>query len=84
MWMMHGYPYYYRMGPRFDFFGIIFVFFFILFIVWLISRIFHRDTATENEKELTEEETALQILKKRYARGEITKRQFLEIKKDIG
>jgi len=36
-----------------------------------------------NDSELPEQESALEILKKRYARGEITKRQYLEMKKDI-
>jgi uncharacterized membrane protein len=38
-----------------------------------------------DDKEVSHgEETALQILKKRYAKGELTKREFLEMKRDIG
>ena len=76
MYMM--YPHYYQRG--FSGFGL-FPFFLILGVVLLIWAIAAR--RSDNE-EIPEEETALQILKKRYARGEITKREFLDMKKDIG
>ena len=46
-------------------------------IVVLIIFLF-RNTNTPSQKE-----TPLEILKKRYAKGEITKEQFEEIKKNI-
>src|SRR3989338_1242413 len=47
----------------------------IFLIVWIVYRFGIKKTASE---------TPLNILKKRFAEGEITKKQFEEIKKDIG
>lgn len=77
--MMH--PYYYSRG--FSLFGL-FPFFLILGVILLLWAIAaHKNDDVSDEEEITEDETALEILKKRYAKGEITKRQYLEMKKDI-
>jgi putative membrane protein len=56
-----------------------FVFAAILFVsVWLLARFVYTGTRT-NEKE----KTVLNILNERYARGEISKEEYLNIKKDI-
>ena len=80
MYMM--YPHYY-MGGFFGF-GIL-PFLILLGVIFLIWAIFaHRDTTDGGEnEEVTDEDSALEILKKRYAKGEITKREFEQMKKDI-
>ncbi|MBC8387237.1 MAG: SHOCT domain-containing protein [Actinobacteria bacterium] len=49
----------------------------ILLIVWLIRR------ASYPYEDLKKTKGAIEILKERYARGEISKQEFEEIKKDI-
>lgn len=51
----------------------------ILGIVYLLKLV---SGGTKSEKQ-EEEDTALDILKKRYARGDISKEEFEEKKKDI-
>lgn len=85
MWGYYGHMYVMR-SPGFSWFGL-FPFFLILGVILLIWAIAaHRsndDEVSDNEGKLEGEETALDILKKRYAKGDITKRQYLEMKKDI-
>lgn len=50
----------------------------IAIIVWLIV-----DRSNKNRQNLLQQETALDILKKRYAKGEITKEQFEQMKNDL-
>jgi putative membrane protein len=50
----------------------------ILMIVWLVKRASYTGYPQEKEGK------ALDILKERYARGEITKKEYENIKKDIG
>ena len=49
----------------------------ILLIVWLIKRVIHSGTEGKTGN------NALDILKERYAKGEITKDQYESIKKDL-
>ena len=67
------------------FFGGIFWLIIIGLIIWLIingsKRSHYRyDLPPQNQ---TPHETPMEILKKRYARGEITKEEFDQMKKDI-
>ncbi len=57
-----------------------FIFAGILFItVWIIARFVYPGTRTREG----DEESALNILKERYARGEIGREEYLEKKKTI-
>ncbi len=82
MWMTHGYRYW---GfPGLDLFGIVLFVFFVMVCIWMIKSVIEpHDDSTEMDEPTGREETALELLKKRYAKGELTKRQFMEMKKDI-
>lgn len=53
---------------------------FVAGVVWLVSYVARSGTGPAARQE----ETPLDILKKRYARGEINKQEFEEKKKDLG
>ncbi len=55
---------------------------FVIFIIFIIARIFSRHEYKINGKNPTDK-TPLDILKERYAKGEIDKKQFEEMKKDV-
>lgn len=52
----------------------------IVLIVWAVSNSNHK---RGHHDILTDLETPIEILKKRYAKGEITKEQFDQMKKDL-
>lgn len=75
--MMGGWGYPYGMGWGFMFVGMLIPLVFIILVVagaylWLTSR-----------KEPAESEKAIAILNERYAKGEITKEQYLEMKENL-
>ena len=79
---MWGYSHMYVMrSPGFAWTGLIPFLFIVgvILLIWAIAR-HHSD----NEETPEEDGSALDILKKRYAKGDITKKEFLEMKKDIG
>jgi putative membrane protein len=71
--MMDGYG----MGYGFGIFGLIFLILVIIGLVLLIKYLWESGGAKR------EQESALEILKKRYARGDISKEEFEEKKKDM-
>jgi len=90
-----GFPFFFArnsMGPWHSWGGGMFVFPFIMLIVMLfvVYMIFGRgnfrppwQNGSRHSDPNQSFETALDILKKRYANGEITKEQFEQMKKDI-
>jgi putative membrane protein len=74
--MWHGY--YYAGGWPMFLGGLLFFGSIIALIVWTVHRITdRRDSGTYHAK------TPLDHLKERYARGEITKEEFEQIKRDL-
>ncbi|MBI5566104.1 MAG: SHOCT domain-containing protein [Chloroflexi bacterium] len=70
----------------FGFGGIFTILFWIVIIglgVWLISNLVSRTNNQSPSSSGTAPESALDILKKRYARGEITKEQYDEMRRDL-
>jgi len=53
----------------------------LLLIIYAVVRIVQNSQARDRYQR--PDETALDILKKRYAKGEITKEQFDQMKKDL-
>ena len=68
------------MGWNYGFGGFIW---FLIILAVLIGVVIYFMKNRETLREEYEEESALEILKKRYAKGEITKQQFEEMKKDL-
>ncbi len=68
----------YGWGMGFGWIGMIIFWVFVIFgIVYLLQA------ATKGRKSTEHTETPLDILKKRYAKGEITKEEFKRMKEDI-
>jgi putative membrane protein len=59
-------------------FGWIFGLVFLIVVIWLVVR-----AINQNSSPVQTGKSALDILKERYARGEINKEEFEEKKKDI-
>jgi putative membrane protein len=77
MYDYYGYNNYF--SPMHSFFGSIFMILFWVLIIWgLISLIRHSSPHSNGHHS-----RAIDILKERYAKGEITKEQFEAMKKDI-
>jgi len=64
------------------FFGWIFKLLIIGLVIWLVINSVSRNRNNKEIKFISE--TALEILKTRYAKGEISKEQFEQMRKDLG
>jgi putative membrane protein len=62
-------------------FGWIFMFFMMAFVVLAVVLVVHHLSNANNSNR--KEDNPLEVLKHRYAKGEIDKKQFDEIKKDL-
>ncbi len=58
-------------------FWLVVIFFIAVVVKWLVQQ------GKSEPRGTSQEETALEILKKRYARGEINKEEFEQKKKDL-
>lgn len=92
--MMHywNYDLGYGMNPGFSLLGFIFQVFFWGLIIWLIIKLFkgssshccrHDHEDVEEAGQIESENKNLEIIKERYAKGEITKKEFEQLKKDL-
>lgn len=90
---MYEFPYMMRYNSGFlgfggSFIGIIVFILFCVFVICgiflLVRLIFYRDTIYHREEERKKEQNnALDVLKERYAKGEIEKKEYEEKKKDL-
>ena len=80
---MMNYYYGYPMSYGFNFFGFFSILWFIL-IVWLFVSILRRLFGHHDHHSVFEtKDRALEILRRRYAKGKITKKEFDQMKKDL-
>ncbi len=76
--MMHWGDYGWGWGMGFG--GILMIVFWILFILGIVYLV---KSIAGSKKGAAREETALEILKKRYAKGELSKEDFERMKEDL-
>jgi len=79
-------PEYYSMNSGFSILGFVFQVLFWGLVIMLIMKLFRSSHSSHcchnNEEEMTEDRS-LEIVKERYAKGEIDKKEFDQLKKDL-
>ncbi|MDD2892009.1 MAG: SHOCT domain-containing protein [Candidatus Gracilibacteria bacterium] len=83
MYGYYGYDGYMPFGEHFTFLGPILMVLFWVFIIVLVVYLVRGDTGFSHKHVGHAGKTALDILKERYAKGEIDKKEFEAIKKDL-
>ena len=69
--------------PAFGFLGIIIQIAWWVLIIWLFMAVIRHFTTSNHHDPEDNSDEALNILRQRYAKGEITKKEFDSMKKDI-
>jgi len=64
-------------------FGWLFWIILIAIVIWAVLQFTNRNQPANHSTNIVEKETPLDILKKRYAKGEITKEEYDEMRKNI-
>ncbi len=64
-------------------FGSIFWLLIIGVIIWVVVTSINNSNRRDLSNNFPQQESALDILKKRYAKGEITKEEFEQMKRDL-
>ena len=76
-------------GPFMALFGFLFFLLVVALVAWLIVVLvrrgghYHRAAASESAGALPKAEDALEVLRLRYARGEITREQYQAMREDL-
>jgi len=76
------------LGMGFGGLGLIFMLLFWVVLIfggiWLVKTLFNRETGNaSNKPEGPQQSTAREILDQRYARGEISREEYVQIKNDL-
>ncbi len=65
-------------------FGFLFMFVFWGLVIWAIIAFVQSVSSRDQSSQSQKEDSAMKLLRERYAKGEITKEQFEEMKKTLG
>ena len=55
----------------------------VALVIWVVRLLFPQSTASAAQEQDAGDESALEIAKRRYARGEITAEEFARLKRDL-